>query len=77
VLEKVPQGVELQVNLNHLKYLDHACLELLQNWQKQHEQTGGRLITDWGQLQSCLQAANGKSPVVFSPPSPMQEEQQV
>jgi len=49
-LEEVPGDVELHVDLQHLNYVDHACLNLLTNWAKQHESTGGRLVIDWESL---------------------------
>ena len=49
-LDEVPAGTELHVDLERLDYVDHACLELLMNWERQHESTGGRLVIDWGQL---------------------------
>jgi MFS superfamily sulfate permease-like transporter len=49
-LDEVPQGAELHADLEHLDYIDHACLDLLMNWAKQHESSGGRLVIDWGQL---------------------------
>ncbi len=47
VLEQVPQGRELHVNITQLDYIDHACLDLLMSWSKTHENTGGRLYIDW------------------------------
>jgi MFS superfamily sulfate permease-like transporter len=49
-LENVPPQTELHVNLEQLSYIDHACLDLLMNWEKQHETTGGRLVVDWESL---------------------------
>jgi MFS superfamily sulfate permease-like transporter len=49
-LDRVPSGVELHVDFQRLDYIDHACLETLMNWAKQHEATGGRLIVDWDLL---------------------------
>jgi MFS superfamily sulfate permease-like transporter len=49
-LDKVPESAELHVDFEHLDYIDHACLDLLMNWAKQHEATGGRLIIDWNSL---------------------------
>lgn len=49
-LDRVPQGAELHVDFQRLDYIDHACLELLMNWAKQHESTGGKLILDWDSL---------------------------
>ena len=49
-LERVPERTELHVDFQGLDYIDHACLELLMTWAKQHESTGGRLIIDWESL---------------------------
>jgi MFS superfamily sulfate permease-like transporter len=49
-LDEVPQGAELHVDFEHLNYIDHACLEMLMTWAKQHESAGGRLVIDWGLL---------------------------
>jgi MFS superfamily sulfate permease-like transporter len=49
-LERVPADSELHADLEHLHYIDHACLELLTNWAKQHEAAGGTLVIDWDSL---------------------------
>ncbi len=49
-LEQVPANTELHVDFEHLSYVDHACLELFMNWEKQHEATGGSLVIDWESL---------------------------
>lgn len=49
-LEKVPAGHELHVEFEHLDYIDHACLDLLMSWAKQHESTGGKMCIDWDTL---------------------------
>jgi MFS superfamily sulfate permease-like transporter len=49
-LERVPDNVELHVDFEHLDYIDHACLDLLMNWAKQHETNGGKLVVDWDSL---------------------------
>jgi hypothetical protein len=49
-LEEVPNGAHLHVDFEHLDYIDHACLELLMSWAKQHESAGGQLYIDWGKL---------------------------
>lgn len=53
-LEQVPPDYELHVDFEHLTYVDHACLDLLMNWAKQHEQTGGKLVIDWDTLHSAM-----------------------
>ena len=59
-LERVPVGAELHVNFQHLNYIDHACLELLINWAKQHESTGGTLVLDWDLLHARFTPDNGR-----------------
>lgn len=49
-LEAVPAGTELHVHFEELDYIDHACLELLKNWENQHRATGGQLIVEWHAL---------------------------
>ena len=56
-LEKVPPGVTLHVDLMGLSYIDHACLALLTNWEKQHAAAGGKLILDWETLRARFHAA--------------------
>jgi MFS superfamily sulfate permease-like transporter len=64
-LEAVPTDRELHVHFEHLDYIDHACLDLLMNWGKQHQATGGRLVIDWEDLTERIQArpnGNGHRP---------------
>jgi len=49
-LESVSANRELHVHFEHLDYIDHACLDLLINWEKQHAATGGTLVIDWESL---------------------------
>ena len=49
-LEQVRAGVEVHVHFENLEYIDHACFDLLTNWEKQHEATNGKLIIEWDEL---------------------------
>ena len=49
-LDKVPPGIELHVQMEDLNYIDHACLDLLSNWNKQRLTTGGALVIEWDDL---------------------------
>ena len=51
-LEGVPRGAELHIHLDELTYIDHACLDLIANWEKQHVMTGGKLSMDWADLEA-------------------------
>ncbi len=55
-LDEVPDSAELHVDFEHLSYIDHACLDLLMNWAKQHERTGGKLVLDWESLHGRFSA---------------------
>ena len=60
-LEDVPAGARLHVDLERLDYIDHACMNLLMNWAKQHESSGGQLIVDWGSLHARFSRASRKN----------------
>ena len=49
-LDEVPDSAELHVDFEHLSHIDHACLDLLMDWAKQHEGMGGKLVIDWSSL---------------------------
>jgi MFS superfamily sulfate permease-like transporter len=49
-LEQVRPGVEVHVHFEKLEYIDHACIDLLSNWEKQHEATHGKLVIEWDEL---------------------------
>lgn len=71
-LEDVPPDAELHVELQGLSYIDHACLDLLMNWAKQHEALGGRLVIDWESLKANFRDAgrgngNTRRPTAAAP----------
>jgi MFS superfamily sulfate permease-like transporter len=61
-LEQTPDNVELHVELDRLSYIDHACLDLLTNWARQHEATGGRLVIDWDSLHASFRRERTPAP---------------
>lgn len=55
-LEQVPPDTRVRVDFHNLTYIDHACLDLLINWERQHEEAGrGELLIDWDQLHAVFQ----------------------
>ena len=38
------------VHIDELDYIDHACLEMLSSWDKQHASNGGSLRIEWQEL---------------------------
>lgn len=62
-LQDAPPGVEVHVHMEELTYVDHACLDLLINCQKQLAARGGNLVIDWESLTLKFrqEGANGKN----------------
>jgi MFS superfamily sulfate permease-like transporter len=54
-LAKVPAGASAQICADRLAYIDHACLEHLTSWQRQHEAAGGRATISWERLETLAQ----------------------
>jgi MFS superfamily sulfate permease-like transporter len=61
-LDQVPRGCEFHVDLEQLSYIDHACLDLLMNWTKQHEATGGSTTIDWPLLHMSVRQGTARTP---------------
>jgi MFS superfamily sulfate permease-like transporter len=61
-LEQVPRGSELHMNSVRLSYIDHACLELIATWSRQHVNLGGKSLIDWNQLNARF--STGPAPVI-------------
>jgi MFS superfamily sulfate permease-like transporter len=63
-LQTVPGNTELHVDFDQLSFIDHACLDLLLNWEKQHKAAGGTLVIDWESLTARFRGpnTNNKSP---------------
>lgn len=51
-LEQVPAGVSLRLDFSRLVHIDHACLDLLESWQKRQCLSGGELLVDWERLKA-------------------------
>ena len=55
-LETAPPHAEILVDTTSLRHIDHACLNLLQNWQLQHEANNGRVLADWDKMRGASYA---------------------
>lgn len=51
-LDKIPAGKDVYIYFTNLSYIDHACLDLLTNFQKQYESKGGHLTIKWSELEN-------------------------
>ena len=65
VLEELEPNAQVFVHIDELDYIDHACIDLLTNWDSQHTATGGSLEIEWEGLSQKYhqrqQAARGKA----------------
>ncbi|MCC7235040.1 MAG: SulP family inorganic anion transporter [Bryobacterales bacterium] len=62
-LDSVPAGRMVHLHFEKLNYIDHACLELIHNWRKQHEELGSSLVVQWEDLEERYRAPLGGRPV--------------
>ena len=51
-LERIAPGLEVHVHFEDLQYIDHACLDLLNNWENQYVLQGGIVSFDWKELEN-------------------------
>lgn len=49
-LEQLKPNTHVHVHIGDLDYIDHACIDLLTNWDRQHKTTGGSLEIEWDGL---------------------------
>ena len=59
-LEQIEPTADVHLDCEGLNFIDHACLELLANWERQRTEAGGELVLDWQTLnQHCRQPRAG------------------
>jgi MFS superfamily sulfate permease-like transporter len=51
-LDEVPPSHRLRIDASQLDYIDHACIELIEEWIKQREKAGGAVEVDHVQLKA-------------------------
>jgi MFS superfamily sulfate permease-like transporter len=49
-LERMPNGYQVRVDVSDLSYIDHACMELFDNWERSRKAFGNTLVLDRGEL---------------------------
>jgi len=50
ILDQLPAGTELHLHFDRLTYIDHACMDLLANWDRQNREKGSQLVVEWDDL---------------------------
>src|SRR5690606_4053634 len=58
-LEQLKPGSKVHVHIGDLDYIDHACIDLLTNWDRQHKVGGGSLDIEWDGLTQKYQSRSG------------------
>lgn len=54
-LDAIPAGAKVRLDIDHLNRIDHACIDLIENWERRHVLTGGSLSADWGEIRRRLE----------------------
>jgi MFS superfamily sulfate permease-like transporter len=54
-LESIPAGTNVNLEIDRLSYIDHACLDLIANWRKQHIARDGHAYVPWEDLNQRYQ----------------------
>ena len=49
-LESIPAGTKVKLEIDQLTYIDHACLDLIGQWRKQHIAREGQAFVPWDDL---------------------------
>jgi len=58
-LDALPAGAEVHVHLGALTYVDHACMEALANWERQHTGRDSKAVVERDELRAKYEANNG------------------
>lgn len=61
VLEGVTPNHELHIRLDGLTQIDHAWIEAIMNWDREHRARGGTVTIDWGNLELRTHYAKNSS----------------
>lgn len=64
VLDEIPPGTELTLDIERLKHVDYAVLVLLQDWARMAPVSGSTLVVDWALLKSRSEGGNERRELV-------------
>jgi MFS superfamily sulfate permease-like transporter len=67
ILERLPQAPELHLHINELRYIDHACLVAIGDYERQARTRGRNVVIDWADLDARSEKVT--PPVVDLQPS--------
>jgi MFS superfamily sulfate permease-like transporter len=49
-LESIADKQEVHIHLGALQHVDHACIELIGEFQRRYESNGGKVVIEWEEL---------------------------
>jgi MFS superfamily sulfate permease-like transporter len=64
ILDEIPPGTQLTLDIERLRHVDYAVLVLLQDWARMAPVTGSALIVDWAVLKSRSEGGNERRELV-------------
>jgi MFS superfamily sulfate permease-like transporter len=67
-LSTIPPGTSVEICAQQLAYIDHACMELLSSWERQHRATGGTVTASWEWLETLARQPRSVSPTAADRP---------
>jgi MFS superfamily sulfate permease-like transporter len=62
ILENIEPGVDVQIRIDNLRFIDNACFEALKSWHKGYSNTGGSVTIEWHALQSRISRKHAHQP---------------
>jgi MFS superfamily sulfate permease-like transporter len=57
-LEEIPLDVEAHIHIGELSYIDHACMDLMADWERQRQARGGHVAVEWNELTAVYRQRN-------------------
>jgi MFS superfamily sulfate permease-like transporter len=76
-LASIPDGRHVEVHLAGLRFVDHACIEALGNWERLYRARGGTVALAWDELHARTRPQQLDELVPPTPPMRPQPETQV
>jgi MFS superfamily sulfate permease-like transporter len=49
-LESIAEKQKVHIHLGALQHVDHACIELISEFQRRYESNGGKVVVEWEEL---------------------------
>lgn len=61
VLDRIPDGALVHLDISRMRHIDHACLVLLKDWQRTAEAKGCQLVIDEDHLDTCVESGGRRA----------------